>query len=245
MLVWMMTLVHWTVAGDVDWTFSLTAFVVGLGMAALVVYPPVPWIGPLVFCVMILTMIAFPFVRAAVNKDQLRRIDLDRLENYYRAIEEKPDNIAARLKVASVLYDRGFVGPAVALADSALDGQRKDFFRDEIRMLEDWKRQVRSPLAFRQLRCLRCGTMCEPSQTHCASCSAPVLLEHARGVWVGSDLARRAVGAWIVLVVMIAAIPAAASALPAWASVPLIVALLMLGVFVGIRAFRPAEKPMS
>ncbi len=235
--IWVLSMVWWTIQGDVETGFGLLSIGVGITLGVLTVAPPVPSLSPLLFLLVVLTVIMFPFVRAQLTKHALAQIDIEEVESAYSQLQQRPDNLGAAMKLARVLHTRGMVGPAIAVAENALSGANPGLFREELRMVSVWKNHLRSSDPIQPLPCLRCGNENAPGTCFCASCGAPYLLDHAKGKWVGSGTATRLIASWLAAVLILAGIPMTAAALPPLPSVLLIVAEITLGVFVLVRAF--------
>lgn len=169
--------------------------------------PPIPILSPVLCVVSYLTVLAYPSMKNLFNKAQLVQIELDILHNAYSGLQQKPDNVGLRLKVARLIYARGLVGPAIVLAENTLKGLPVGPFDAEQKMLNDWKIQVGNVSSFRSLPCLECGYANGAGEITCKKCGAPFLLHYAQGKWIGPDLGRRVISAFAAMMLALIGTP--------------------------------------
>ncbi len=239
--IWIISLVRWMVSGDVDMILGF----LGIGMAILLGYiainPPAPLVSILAFVAVLGTVVMFPFVRIAMDKRSLKAMDVEDLERAYYALKLRPDNVAARFKIARLLYDMGYPGHALRIAESCIATMPQAFFFEEHRLIMRWRTTPTSPRAFDPLPCLDCNHANPPGDVNCASCGAPFLLDRAKGKVMPGSLGKRLMAAWIVMVAVLAGLPLIASFGGLFAVLG-IFCLLVLSVTVLMVAFRtPAE----
>lgn len=240
---WMVVLIGWMIAGDIETPTGLAGIVLGGLLGLLTVNPPIPGTGPLFFCMILATMLIYPVLRLAIQKREMVSIDIEQIESAYEALSQKPDNVGAKIKLSKGLFDRGMPGPAIAIMEGALLGMPRNLVSDELRTLSSWKLQASDPNHFRPLTCLSCSAVNQPSDIFCKRCRGAYLLERAKGAWMGSTLIKKVIGVWIVVVLLVGAIPATAAGLPMAAAVPLIVVEVAFGVWLCIRAFSATAEP--
>jgi len=237
--IWVLGLVQWAVQGDIDPLSAFAGILIGIGLGMTALLAKDPFMAPLIFAAVVATMIAFPFVRSSLNKKALDRIDVEAVERAYELLKEKPDNAAAKFRLAKTIYNKGMPGHALKLAEDALLHMPESSFVEEHRIVKSWRRYKMTSQQFVALNCLHCGHPNRPGLVLCERCSEPFLLDHARGAWVGPTMARKFIAAWVGLIVALVGIPFAASALPPAASILVIVALLVLAVAMVVVAFKP------
>lgn len=205
--IWILSLVQWTIQGEVD---GLTGFL-GIATAALMGYfcftPPHPILPPVLFGVAVVAVLFYPLIRSQMDRRAMIAIDIGQIERAYEQIRERPDNVGARLKLARLLYPRGLGGHCIAIAEQAVAGMPRDMFEEEFRQIDNWKSQLGNPTRFRSVPCLECGIPNEPGNIYCKKCKAPYLLHHAKGKFLGPNLARRAVAVLGVIVMLLVGIP--------------------------------------
>lgn len=240
--IWILSMVQWIISGELD---GLTGFV-GIASAAVIAgtifKPPIPVLSPLLCVVSYLTVLAYPSMKNLFNHAQLVQIELDILHNAYSGLQEKPDNVGLRLKVARLIYGRGLVGPAIVLAESTLKNLPVGPFDAEQKMLNDWKQQIGNVSTFRSLPCLECGFTNSAGEISCKKCGAPFLLHYAQGKWIGPDLGRRVISGWGALLLTIVGTPFAYSYLNGWQLITAFAAISMLAALLLVRALAPRKR---
>ncbi|MBS1712887.1 MAG: zinc ribbon domain-containing protein [Armatimonadetes bacterium] len=234
------TMVGWMIAGEVETLFGLACLGIAVGSGILASNPPVPGLAPWLLASMVATIVLFPIIRAAVLKRALVAIDIDRLERAFEALQARPNDAGAAMKIAEVLFIRGMPGQAIVLAERALAVLPKDAFREEARMVERWKGEHADPAHFRPLSCLHCGNANPVGELYCTRCGRPYLVELARGRWMGEGSVHQILAVWVCLMFAFLGLPVAAQI--ALRSVPVAAALavsqVVLGLGVLVWAFR-------
>jgi len=236
--IWVLALVQWAVQGDVDVLSALAGILVGIGLGGTALLAREPYMAPLILIAVIITMAAFPMVRSSLNKRALDQIDVEAIERAYEVLGQRPGNAPAIFKLARTIYNKGMAGHAVALAEVAIQQMPEAIFPEENKILKTWRHYGAAKGPALPLNCLECGVPNNPGTTHCQRCGGPFLLQHARGAWVGKSLARKFVAAWVTIMVALVGIPFAAGALPAAASIPVIIGLMVLAILVLAATFR-------
>jgi hypothetical protein len=241
--IWTVSLIQWMITQDVDGLSGFFGVCLGIVLAILTFKPPEPIWSPICFAVVCLTVLLFPVVRAGIDKRALISIDLDTLAKAYRTLEERPDNLGARMKVARLVYNRGLNSHAVGLAERALKGLPESLFTDEYKLLATW-RLAGGPGGIRpqMLPCLECGLPNPPGELHCARCGAPFLLHHARGNWLGPNLARKVVSFWAGSMLVFAGLTLVNQYLHDWVALIVSIGVLGLACVFFARAFLPEAK---
>ena len=235
---WILACVHWTIGGDLD---PITGFIgigvaVGLGYEA--INPPVPQLAPLTVVAVFVTVIFFPFVKAATEKRQLRNIEIENLEKAYQSLSLRPDNIIAKFRIAKILFELGMCGHAVRIGESLAPNMPQRFFSDELRLLRRWQMTHLDARLFAPISCAECYTSNEAGLIFCRQCGAPFLIDFAKGRVVGSRLGKKLVSSWIALVAVLVGIPIAKSTLSSASSAAVIVAMMGLSLSFVLLAFR-------
>lgn len=216
LIVWILSMVHWTIQAEIDTAYGILAIVFGLGMGFLVFNPPAgnDYIAPLITLAVVGSVILFVPLRSLINRHELVAIDMDAIDRAYRQLEERPNNVGARFKIAKLIYARGLHGHAIKLADEALQNMPQDFFTEEHKMVESWKRAGHDDATFRALSCIECGSSNPPGELYCKGCGAKFLLDQAKGKWIGRAMVRKLMAVWVAMLGVFVGIPVSAVALP-------------------------------
>ena len=231
LLVWIMSLLHWTIQGDIDLPWGILGIGLGLALGVLVITPPAgsEYLAPVVAVVVIASVALYVPIRSVINRHELIAIDMDAIDRAYQQLEERPNNVGARFKIAKLVYGRGLHGHAIKLADEALKNMPEDFFSEEHKLVDQWKRQSHDTASFRALPCVECGSSNPPGELYCHKCGAKFLLDQAKGRWIGRAMIRKLLAVWVALLGVFVGIPTALAALP---PVPALVAIIGLGTLV-------------
>ncbi len=236
-LIWVMSLVSWSIQGEIEAGIGFIGSVLGLFLGVYTSLAPDPAVKPYLFLAVLGTVIAFPLVRYAEDRRARAALDISRIEGAYNAIGLRPDNASAKLRLAETLYGRGLAGHAIQIAEAALASMPASLFAGEHKMVESWRSAVHDPDAYQPLQCLRCGQMNPPGEVFCSRCGERYLLDYAKGAWLGPNTAKWVIGAWVVGVAALVGIPTvASSSLPPWAKLLSILALMVFGVAFIVRA---------
>lgn len=235
--VWVVSLVGWMIQGEVDALFGLAGIGVGVALGYFSFNPPTESLRVFMALSIVVTAIAYPFVRAALTKRALVAIDVEAMEDAYELLRLKPDNHSLKLKIARILYERGQVQPALAIGIEASKHLSENLFAEEHRMVGRWRRQNPAVKGDRPILCSNCGHPNASGTVFCESCQAPYLLDLARGAWVGREFARKLIAAWVAGILALAGIPLASS-LPPAAAIIVIVAIMAGAIFLLWTAFR-------
>ena len=237
--IWIISLVHWTVQGDVDVLVSLPGMLVAVVLGVLTMSPPDPRLSPVFFGTVMMTVLFFPFVKAALNKRALHRVDVEQLEKAYEVLHQKPANVGCELRIARILYDKGLPGHAIGIAERVLQNSPGSIFAEEQRMLAQWRAASHGRNLNEQILCVDCGVKNSPGRTHCTRCGAPYPMDYLKGRLVGGSMARKLIGAWIAAVAAIAGMPLISTTLPPSMALPAIFGLVVFVTALIWLAFKP------
>ena len=231
LLVWIISLLHWTIQGEVDTAFGVVGIIVGLGLGVAVINPPAgsEYLTPVIALAVASSVALYVPIRSAISRHELVSIDMDAIDRAYAQLEERPNNVGARFKIAKLVYGRGLHGHAIKVADDALKNMPEDFFGEEHKLVDQWKRQTHDTASFRALPCVECGTSNPPGELYCRKCGAKFLLDQAKGRWIGRAMVRKLMAVWVALMGVFVGIPLAFAALP---TTPAIVAIIGLATLV-------------
>ena len=201
--IWIVAFVHWMIGGDLDVLPGVLGLLTAVGLGAIIAKPPAPQMAPIGLFGIVFITAMFPYVRAAINKKQLRSIDVEGIERAYYSLKERPNNPAARMRIARHLHNIGFVPEAILVMESVLKDVPKQFFGDEVRLVQLWRTLKIPASAFGPVTCPICSTKNDPGETIvCTRCGGAYLLDRAIGRSMSSSNARRLVALWIMIVVV-------------------------------------------
>lgn len=230
--VWIISLIGWMVTGDMEILYGVAGIGAGIGLGLATAFPPDKSLSPLILIAVIVTTVLFPFARAAMNRRALVAIDIEQMEKFGEALRLKPDNVGAMIKLAELLYKRGFPAQAIALAEKALVAMPPSLFRPEHNMVSAWKMVVTDPALFRPVPCLHCGEPTPPGELNCPHCGYPTVLEMAKGKWVPHGTGMQLIAVWIGALIVFVGLPATAKL--SQTSLALGLALMVLQVAFGV-----------
>lgn len=240
--IWVMSLVGWTIQGDVDFLTGIVGVAMGIVLGVLTMNPPRKELSPLLFTAVLLTVVFFPLVRAALNKRALDRLDVEAMENVYTALRLRPDNHALRFKLARLIYVKGLRGHAFVIAKEALKHMPASMFIEEHRVVNSWSRVPPQPDLMRPLPCIECGTMNAAGNLFCTRCFSPFLMDHSKGRWIGKGHARKLMAVWAAVMAGLVGVPFASALLAPVPAIVVIILLLAATGFVMVLAFLPDRK---
>src|SRR5206468_11853284 len=143
------------IQGEVEAPFGILGIGLGLGLGVLVINPPAgsEYLTPLIAVVVASSVALYIPLRSVIHRHELVAIDMDAIERAYQQLEERPNNVGARFKIAKLVYTRGLYGHAIKLADEALKNMPADFFTEEHKLVDGWKKQGHDTSSFRALPC--------------------------------------------------------------------------------------------
>lgn len=241
-LVWIpvaaivLMLIGWMIQGDVDVLFGAAGIFCAVFLGFYATDPPTPELGPVFLGATVLTAILIPVARWIGNRAALRKLDLDAATKAYQQLSLHPSDVLARLRLASMLHQRGMTSHAFAVGHDAVVGQSAQAFRDEIRMVESWARMSQFQGPPSGLRCLDCGYSNSASALWCEKCRGELLLDYVCNRTFGAHSLRLILGAWIAIIIGFVAVPISAKMLPRQFVIPAIVAEFALIIFIVVSA---------
>ncbi|MBX3096053.1 MAG: hypothetical protein KF812_04260 [Fimbriimonadaceae bacterium] len=224
--------------------FIAMAVLVGLGWTVANIWHPIlAWV---VFTVVTAPLILLPIIVLLLHQRDIHAVEVEALESGYAMLGLQPTNTIAKFKVAEGAWNCGYQGHAIALADLALTGQKRDLFRWEIAAVERWKDQDLSANKWAELRCLRCNTGVAPGPAFCPSCGAPYLADHARGRLNPTLKGQKWVASWTAGALLVVGMPyVSMSNLSNEFKVGSILLMSVLGIVALIAAFKRGPTPTT
>ncbi len=209
----------WIIGRMIDGSLDFLPGIVGImilgGMFFVAISSPNQAIAGAIMVVLITAMVFFPYAETQMGRVLGREINAERIEKAHAALSARSDNVAAWFELARVLYDHGYQGHAIAIADKTLYNlsqnmdpvkfqSMRDLFRSEEYLLERWKRDSKPDL-FRPLKCPSCAAMNPPGDVACVRCGKPYLLEIVRGSNIRKSFLGRLVFGWALLAALLCA----------------------------------------
>lgn len=242
--VWIVSLIGWMISGEIDSLVGFMGILLAIGLGALTMSPPDPRLSPVILGSVILTTLLFPTVQQVFVVRAHRSIDADVMERAYSSLRAMPANIGSEIKIASVIYDRGLPGQAIAIVERVLARAPQGVFEEERRMLSTWKARTPAQRLAQSIMCAACGASNPPGPVFCTRCGAPFLLDFMRGRLVAGGLAAKLVGSWLAAVAATVGIAWAGIRLPPGPAIAAMSAIAA-GLVVAIWAiFRSQERAM-
>lgn len=213
--------VRWMVDGNLSGIQGIIALAVLIAMFAAGIKIPhdfAPWI---ILGVMVTLMALFPYAEDQLSKADLRLLNSERIDAAHEALAARPDNIPAAFNLARMIYEHGYRGHGIAIADNVLNSLStamndpvnftsiRDHYQSEAYELNRWKRESTDPRLFAPLKCPVCGGMNPPGPLACVKCGKPYLLELARGTSSTKKVIGKLVLAWALLGLMLTLVASA------------------------------------
>lgn len=118
--IWVISLLNWWIAGDVDAVTGIGGIGVAIMLGVMTFKPPAPGLAPVMFGTVVVTVLFYPVVRAAMAHRELKAIDIEGVEAGYAILGQRPRDPLGRLKIAKHIYKLGYPGHAIAIMDSIL-----------------------------------------------------------------------------------------------------------------------------
>ncbi len=239
LMLWISALVHWMISNEIELVSGIFGIAAGLGLGFMCLQPPVPFLQPVSYLSVWITIAAFPFVRAGLNQRELRSVDAQALEKAYAVLGQRPREPMGRFRLAQAAWRLGMTGHAIRIAEECLPELDPKHFREEHMIVKGWHRQMVPAEMFVDYTCAQCGAACPAGRTHCPRCGAPFLLDRTMGTAAfGKATGRKIVAAWAGGAGALAGVSWAMT-LPPGPAIGAIVAVLGLAFLVVFLAFRP------
>jgi hypothetical protein len=244
----------WTVSGDIDPLAGiLTIFVlIGTMFMALMSKSNIIMAATVIGAISLVVM--FPFANNYIDRHDLREINGEHIDRAFLELSTRHDNFPAWFKLADSLFQAGFHGHAIAIAeqtynripsepDAFHNRSLRDMYREEERMIRKWRAESTNPKRHMPVACPKCGAKNRPGLINCVQCGAPYLLLLSRKVGTRSGAFAKLVIGWALIALLL---PAAAYSSIAFPGVGLLGVVAIIGVIGGILAwiFRdPSGQP--
>lgn len=207
--VWVVSIIHWMVSGDIEFLMGFLAICVAIMLGAITLNPPAQNLSPLIFLVVVLTVVMFPMARYAVSRHALIAIDIEQMEAAFAEYTRHPSNSFAALRLAELLFGRGCQAHAVALGRKALVGLPMNVYVAENRLVSSWQARTPSEKLVAESYCPRCGSSNKVEDLRCRNCMAPYVMDLAKGRHYGWSSARSLICLWMAIVIAFLGIPSA------------------------------------
>lgn len=242
--VMIFAMISWAIQGDVEPMLSFLGVILCFGMGYVALVPPNDAYPPIICGICWLTVLGYPVARAVMDRYMLAQVDVEAVERVYTALGQRPLNPALRFRLAKLLYARGLVQEALAIAESVIQAMPRQFYRDEHLEIQRWGMQLRGP---RQatFSCMNCHAENARGEIFCQTCGEPLMLGRAQGRWVGKKFMQQMLTIWVAIVTLILIIPFATSALPPLLGMVLICALVAVALYFVLKVLMPVSRDAS
>lgn len=234
--VWIVKLVHWAVLDEISVIVAFLGVCLAVLLGVLTRNPPDPRLPPIILAVVCLTVLIFPVASLALHRRRLDAIDADIVERAYEVLREKPTNVGSEVRIATILFERGLPGHAIAILESVLRRTPPGIMDAEKRTLNAWRERTPPELLDEPVTCADCGAANRPAGVYCYRCHGPFLLHFLAGGFVAKGLGSL-VAAWLGVIALVLALALSAMLLSpamAAASVAAILALAAAGIALAI-----------
>lgn len=234
------SLIGWMIQGDVDVLVGFLGISIAVGMGVLSFVSKSETLPIFLLFGSISLIVLVPIARKQRETRELAALEIDQLARAYENLAKEPGNVAAKLRIAKLLWNKGVHGSAIALADGVLQFVPKDVFAEELAMVKRWK-AIAPPVPPTPISCVSCGTENAPGELYCQKCGDQILLHYARGHWVHPELFHKLVLAWMAAMLSIVGIPLAGMYLSPNKSPVAVVLLLAVSGYLIFLIFRKKE----
>lgn len=202
--------VWWMFEGEIDvlpGIVSVVMLIVGLCFASGTANDFARW--ACVVCSISL-VVMFPFASHYLDRFDLREINAEQVDRAFLELSLRPDNFSAWFKLSQGLFDMGYHGHAIALAEQTIariptesdpmqNRSMRDLFRSEEAMIRQWRSIATDPRRHRPVPCPKCGAMNQPGTVNCIKCGIPYLLLLSRRIGTRSGAFTRLVIGWAII----------------------------------------------
>ncbi len=155
-------------------------------------------------------VLIFPFADNYLDRFDLRELNAEQVDRAFLELSIRPDNFAAWFKLAQGLFDMGYHGHAIALAEQTIaripdtadpmqNRSMRDLFREEQAQIRRWRDQSRNPARHKPIPCPKCRALNAPGTINCVKCGVPYLLLLSRRMGTRSGAFTRLVLGWAVI----------------------------------------------
>lgn len=189
------SMVGWMIMGELDPLVGIIASIVVIMVSYWTMQPPYDWMAPVLFFLLLGSFLAYPILTKWWNRQELKSIDADDVENLVEHLRLQPTNYLKMANLAQTLYDLRLVAYAIGIMHRALALAPKGVFTTERGKLKAW--EDFTPLDLRNLiQCRHCGATPNPDDILCPKCQADYLGAHFRRGTMGHTGFRRTVVGW-------------------------------------------------
>ncbi len=207
-------IIRWMIGGDVEaWVGSLAILGIILTLA-IAVGSHNTAVQICAVTGMVSLMVFFPFAGDYLDRQDLRTITAEHIDKGHAELSLHPENFPAWFTLARNLYEFGYRGHAIALAEQTLDRipnvpdpfkncSVRDLFRTEEYEVKKWRRESGHPSYHKPLLCPRCKAPNLPGHINCQRCGGPYLLELSRKAPRRSKVFAKLLLGWAVIAVLI------------------------------------------
>ncbi|MFN8139164.1 MAG: hypothetical protein U0R49_05150 [Fimbriimonadales bacterium] len=181
----------------------------------------------------------YPFVKIAHTNRENLKIDVELMQAAYSQLDQKNNNVGAKVQLAKLLYKRGAYAHAIHLLTEATSAA-PELLDEERRTLRMWESLHGKVAESRQIRCPKCSKLTPGTERYCRGCTGPVLIYAAGGLNVMSTAPMKMFYIWAAAVSIIVLVPGLAMTLPAGVAIGCILAVVAVALILILRASKNA-----
>jgi hypothetical protein len=210
----------WTVGGDISPFAGILTLATLIFALFLSLMSKSPVVQGITIVGMLSLLVMFKFAENYLDRHDLREINAEHIDRAILELSIHPDNFPAWFKLCSSLFEAGYHGHAIALAEQTIERipnnmdpinnrSMREMYRNEEYMIKKWRGDATDPKRHLPIACPKCGQKNRPGTVNCTKCEAPYLLLLSRKVGTRTTAFAKLVLGWAFIAGII---PAAAFA---------------------------------
>lgn len=234
------TVMRWTVSGDIDVFAGILTCIVLIGTLIFALSTRNPLIQGACVIGVISLMIMFPFAQNYLDRHDLSEINSEHIDRAFLELSIRHDNFPAWFKLADSLFQAGYHGHAIAIAEQTYNRipsesdpfhnrSMRDMYRNEEYMIKKWRAQATNPKRHMPVACPKCGAKNRPGLINCIKCEAPYLLLLSRKVGSRTGAMAKLVLGWAIIAMLIPATAYSTILAPSLGLFGILIALAIAG----------------
>lgn len=243
-------LVKWLVMGEVE-TWAGIVGLIGVMASFAICVASRSMAVQISSCVgMVSLMVFFPFAGDYLARQDLRCLTAEHIDRGHAELAIRPDNFPAWFQLARNLYDFGYRGHAIAIAEQTMEripnvpdpmsnATMRDLFRNEDYEIRRWRRESENPKYFRPVPCTKCKNPNPPGTINCQRCGAPYILELSRKTPGSAVIYSKLVVGWAVIAAMIPGAALLSERSSGGLGAMIVLGSIAIGIVILVFLFRP------
>lgn len=239
--IWTLIIVRDMISGDMDVLFGIAGATSALVLGVVCWSPAFYDWTPVCVFLAYLSFLVVPACRYFFNQQELKDLEVEKIEKAYQTIGLRPENPVLKFRLAEMLVARGLIDGGVSISSAVLDRMPQRSYPEEHRHAAIWKGIATQPLPS-SYACPQCGHRNNPKDVFCQSCGAPYYLLMVKGNTVSINLNNRFMGIWLCLILGGIGVPATLSIANPLITIPVSILLVLVCVVVLVKSFAgPSE----